>query len=304
MILHTHEWGDPDAPPLVCLHGVTGHGERFRRLAEKRWAAQFRVVAPDLRGHGRSGWEPPWTLETHVADLIETADALGIHEADWVGHSFGGRLVLELAAAHPERVRRAVLLDPAIDVLPHIAQSAAEDERAEPIYTSLEDYAEKRLRLGRASLYRYLQIYEWVRKSHGGWLAKHPKGFIPDLSDAFELIWIEKQLENPALGAATRAELEAMRRKALAGELTQREFDEFRRRGQKRHDTLGAVAASLRAIRRRAAALDEFPAQALRDIDEALDRLKSASGALARVAVLAKARGMRLSEVGRKSLVN
>jgi len=35
-------------------------------------------------------------------------------------------------------------------------------------YDSLEDYAEKRLRLGRASLYRYLQIYEWVRKSHGG----------------------------------------------------------------------------------------------------------------------------------------
>jgi lipase len=142
--LHTHEWGDPDAPPLVCLHGVTGHGERFRRLAEERWAAQFRVVAPDLRGHGHSGWEPPWTFETHVADLIETADALGIREADWVGHSFGGRLVLELAALYPERIRRAVLLDPAIDVLPHVAQSAAEDERAEPIYTSFEDYADTR----------------------------------------------------------------------------------------------------------------------------------------------------------------
>ena len=170
-------------------------------------------------------------------------------------------------------------------------------------YDSLEEYAEKRLRLGRASLYRYLQIYEWVRKSHGGWLAKHPKGFIPDLSDAFALIWIEKQLENPALGAETRKELETMRRKALAGELTEREFDEFRRRGQERHDTLGAVAASLRAIRRRAAALDDFPTQALRDIDEALDLLKSASGALARVAMLAKSRGIRLSEVGRKSLL-
>ena len=115
MRLHVHEWGDADAPPLVCLHGVTGHGERFKQLAEDRWAASFRVIAPDLRGHGQSGWEPPWTFSTHVADLIETIDALGIEQADWVGHSFGGRLVLELAAAHPERVRSAVLLDPAID---------------------------------------------------------------------------------------------------------------------------------------------------------------------------------------------
>jgi lipase len=142
--LHTYEWGDPDAPPLVCLHGVTAHAERYRRLAEQHWAKRFHVVAPDLRGHGRSGWEPPWTFATHIADILETLDTLGIGEADWVGHSFGGRLVLELEAAHPERVRRVVLLDPAIHVLPHAAQDAAEKERAEPVYASFEDYADKR----------------------------------------------------------------------------------------------------------------------------------------------------------------
>jgi lipase len=117
MLLHLHEWGDASAPPVVCLHGVTGHGERFRRLAEERWTSAH-VIAPDLRGHGRSDWDPPWTIPTHLADLVETTDALGIEQADWVGHSWGGRLVLELAAAHPERVRRAVLLDPAIHPLP------------------------------------------------------------------------------------------------------------------------------------------------------------------------------------------
>jgi lipase len=142
--LHVHEWGDPAAPALLCLHGVSAHGERFRRLAEERWAERFHVVAPDLRGHGRSGWDPPWTFETHVADLVETAAGLGIDEADWVGHSFGGRLVLELAARHPERVRRAVLLDPAVQVLPHVALFSAEAERADPIYASPEDYAEQR----------------------------------------------------------------------------------------------------------------------------------------------------------------
>jgi lipase len=142
--LHVHEWGDANAPPLVCLHGVTGHGERFGQLAEERWARAFRVIAPDLRGHGRSGWEPPWTFVTHVADLVETIDGIGIAQADWVGHSFGGRLVLELAAAHPDRVRRAVLLDPAIDVLPHVAQLAAELELVEPVYDSVESYVEER----------------------------------------------------------------------------------------------------------------------------------------------------------------
>jgi lipase len=142
--LHVHEWGDPAAPPVVCLHGVTGHGERFKRLAVERWSERFRVVAPDLRGHGRSGYDAPWDLGTHLADLVETVDDLGIPEADWVGHSFGGRLVLELAAVHPERIRRAVLLDPAIQILPHIAQAVAELERREPIYESADDYADRR----------------------------------------------------------------------------------------------------------------------------------------------------------------
>jgi lipase len=144
MQLHVHSWGSADAPPVVCLHGVSAHGERYKRLAEERWAEKFRVVAPDLRGHGRSGYEPPWTIATHVADVVETLDGLEIEMADFVGHSFGGRLTLELAAAHPERLRRAVLLDPAIQILPHIAEAVAEQERLEPVYDSPDDYADRR----------------------------------------------------------------------------------------------------------------------------------------------------------------
>lgn len=145
MKLHVHAWGRADLPPLVCVHGVTGHGERYKKLAEERWAGRFRVLAPDLRAHGRSGRAEPWDFETHVADLIETIDALGLEQPDWVGHSFGGRLLLELAAAHPDRVGRAVLLDPAIDVLPHVAEAAAAYEEADAVYASADDYADRRL---------------------------------------------------------------------------------------------------------------------------------------------------------------
>ena len=134
MELHVVEWGDPHAPPVVCVHGVAGHAGRFRQLAEERWARRFHVVAPDLRGHGRSRWEPPYDFETYVADLLETADALGLEQPDWVGHSFGGRLILELAARRPERIRRAVLLDPAIQILPEIAEWVASTELEESAY--------------------------------------------------------------------------------------------------------------------------------------------------------------------------
>jgi lipase len=155
--LYVHEWGDPAAPPLVCLHGVTGHGERFRRLAEERWGDEGRVLAFDLRGHGRSGWDPPWTYSTHVADLAETTEALGLEEADWAGHSFGGRLVLELAAAHPRLVRRAVLLDPAIQVSPHIARDSAAAELRDPVYADQEAFVAERLDANPQTPRRYVE---------------------------------------------------------------------------------------------------------------------------------------------------
>jgi lipase len=135
--LHLHEWGSADAPPLVCLHGVTSHGARFAPLAER--LPRFRVLAPDLRGHGRSGWEPPWRLGTHVDDVLETAAAAGVDSAAWVGHSFGGRVLIELAARFPERVERVVLLDPAIRIPPGNALRAADSVREERIFATPDD---------------------------------------------------------------------------------------------------------------------------------------------------------------------
>jgi lipase len=145
MLLRLHEWGDRGAPALVCLHGVTGHGRRFRRLAEERLAHRFRVLAPDLRGHGFSDWEPPWSIAAHTADVLETVEDAGVERAAWLGHSFGGRLVLELAALAPERVERALLLDPSIDLLPHVGFDLAENHRPERVFASAEEAIETRL---------------------------------------------------------------------------------------------------------------------------------------------------------------
>jgi lipase len=108
---------------------------RFRRLAEERLAASFHVRALDLRGHGRSGWEEPWTIEQHVGDVLETVD----EPATWIGHSFGGRLVTEVTAREPGLVERAVLLDPALWLPADTAEEIARGELAKTPLPSVED---------------------------------------------------------------------------------------------------------------------------------------------------------------------
>ena len=170
MLLQLHEWGDRGAPPIVCLHGVNAHGRRFRELAEQRLAEGFRVLAPDLRGHGHSDWEPPWTIATHAHDVLETLDDAGVRNATWVGHSFGARLVLELAALVPERIERAALLDPAIQILPHVAYDFAERERADRAYDTPEDAIAERLAAGSPT------PRERLEEDNAEHLVQHPDG--------------------------------------------------------------------------------------------------------------------------------
>jgi lipase len=141
--LETYEWGDAGGQPLVCLHGVTGHGRRFADLATG--LPGRRVVGVDLRGHGASTFLPPWSAAQHVDDLVETAAALGIDRADWLGHSFGGRLVAELAERRPELVERAVLLDPALHIDPATALERAELLRTDTAFASAEEAIDARL---------------------------------------------------------------------------------------------------------------------------------------------------------------
>lgn len=144
MQLNVTEWGEPAGAPVLCIHGLTGHGRRYRRLAEERLPGH-RVVGVDLRGHGRSGWEPPWSVEQHLADLVETSETLGISGAAWIGHSFGGKLVAELAARQPDRVESAVLLDPAMHLDPAVAGERAELTRADASFGSADEAIEARL---------------------------------------------------------------------------------------------------------------------------------------------------------------
>lgn len=138
MVLRTRHWGAAAGPSVVCVHGVAQHGGVFEGLGRRLAARGHSVTAVDLRGHGESGREPPWNAGTHVTDLVETVDSLGIERAAWIGHSFGGRLTAEVAAVVPERVRSLALLDPGLAVPPDRALKGAELERLDWSFATVD----------------------------------------------------------------------------------------------------------------------------------------------------------------------
>ncbi len=113
--LTVHRSGDPAAPTVVLLHGVTDSGTTWPDLLA-RWGDRYDVHAPDLRGHGASPrFTPeqlPFAPEVMLADVVALLDAQPAPVA-LVGHSLGGLLALRAALARPERVRALVVEDPA-----------------------------------------------------------------------------------------------------------------------------------------------------------------------------------------------
>lgn len=102
--------GPPHRPTVLAVHGITSSHLAFAFLAEH--LPGVRVVAPDLRGRGRSNSVAgPAGLRAHADDLAATLDHLDIDRAVVVGHSMGAFVAVVFARMFPERVSRLVLVD-------------------------------------------------------------------------------------------------------------------------------------------------------------------------------------------------
>lgn len=110
--LHHLEWGDAAAPPALLIHGNGGHAHWWDPLVP-HLTPGWRLVAPDLRGHGDSAWprEPAYGAADCAGDLAHLLDRLGLERVAIAGHSMGARVAVWLAAQRPERVRGLALLD-------------------------------------------------------------------------------------------------------------------------------------------------------------------------------------------------
>lgn len=155
------EGPEPGAPLIVLVHGFAVSSAYMVPLGD-RLSTAFRVVAPDLPGHGHSA-DPG-----HVLDVPETATALarwmdvcGFERATFVGNSFGCQAIAALAVSQPELVERIVLIGPTIDAsarsLPRqLGRLALDILRERPLLVSMQalDY-------GRSGLWR-----SWITARH------------------------------------------------------------------------------------------------------------------------------------------
>ena len=116
--------GDDGGEPVVLIHAFASQSSSWAEVAGALARRGFRVIVPDLRGHGRSAWADTYALEDFERDLIDLLDALKLRRVSLVGHSLGGHLALRLAMRLPERIDRIVV--EAAPVPPRDADDAAE----------------------------------------------------------------------------------------------------------------------------------------------------------------------------------
>lgn len=107
---HYRDFGNADAPPLLILHGLSGHAWEFDNVAETL-SEDFHVHAINQRGHGDSDWATDYSPELMANDAAAFIDSLNLGKVVVIGHSMGGVNGWWLAAKYPDKVSKLVILD-------------------------------------------------------------------------------------------------------------------------------------------------------------------------------------------------
>ena len=112
MRIHYLDWGSPEKPPLIMLHGIGRVAHTFDHIAP-HFASKYHVMAIDMRGHGDSGWDPmgSYLVEDYVKDIEGLADQLRLRNIVIWGNSTGGRVAQVFAGLHPDVVAAVISED-------------------------------------------------------------------------------------------------------------------------------------------------------------------------------------------------
>jgi len=110
--LHYVDWGNPDAPPLILLHGGRDHCRNWDWVAQAL-RDEYHVIAPDLRGHGDSAWSMTgnYTMAGYIYDLAQLIHQQALAPVSLIAHSLGGNIALRYAGIYPENLHRLVAIE-------------------------------------------------------------------------------------------------------------------------------------------------------------------------------------------------
>lgn len=115
--LHYLDWRNDGAPPMLLLHGFSGHAHTWDAFAQTV-RDRFHVIALDQRGHGDSDWarDGAYSPDDHAKDVRSVHERLGLRAVTLVGLSMGGRNAIAFTAAHPAKVDKLVIVDIGPDI--------------------------------------------------------------------------------------------------------------------------------------------------------------------------------------------
>lgn len=155
--LHYVEHSGPE-PILVLAHGLTANAHSFDGLVEAGLSRAATVLAVDLRGRGESDQpDSGYTMADHARDILGLLDALELERVVMGGHSFGGLLTYWIAANHPDRVERCIVLDAPAQVDPQIVEQIKPSlARLGEVYASWDEY------LGFVQAMPYFRDGDWT----------------------------------------------------------------------------------------------------------------------------------------------
>jgi pimeloyl-ACP methyl ester carboxylesterase len=170
--LHYLDWGPADAPPVVLLHGITGHARVWDHLAQ-RLAPARRVLALDQRGHGDSDPAPDddYRVGTMADDVAAFAGSLRLGRFALVGHSMGGRIAIKFAADHAAQLERLVIIDIGPDIALAGLQRVRDMMANSPERIESEEWAVEYIRRGNP-----LQDVDMLRERVRHGLRRQPDG--------------------------------------------------------------------------------------------------------------------------------
>jgi pimeloyl-ACP methyl ester carboxylesterase len=110
--LHYVDWGNPDAPAMLLVHGGRDHCRNWDWVA-REFRDEYHIVAPDLRGHGDSQWMigTNYSIIDYVYDIAQLVEQKKLHPVTVIGHSLGGSVSLQYSGTYPEHVRKLVAIE-------------------------------------------------------------------------------------------------------------------------------------------------------------------------------------------------
>ena len=110
--IHYLDWGSPEKPPLILLHGIARTAHTFDHIAP-HFAATRHVIAVDMRGHGDSAWDPQgsYVVEDYVKDVAALIAQLKWRDIVLWGNSTGGRVAQMIAGQSPALVTAVIVED-------------------------------------------------------------------------------------------------------------------------------------------------------------------------------------------------